>query len=278
MVDAHALSITFYGVRGTMPMASSRHLGFGGNTSCVGVSCNGRQIVFDAGTGLFPLGEAAVSKDIDIFLSHTHIDHIIGIPFFSQAFDPACTIRLWAGHLLPEYRLSDVLSRLVSPPIFPLTFADFKADISFHDFMAGEAVPAIHLKQDGIRISTLPLYHPDKATAYRLDYQGKSVCYVTDVEHCNDEFDVKLVEFIRNADVFIYDSTFDDAQFARFVGWGHSTWQHAIRLGEKANTKQVVLFHHDPGADDVALQSRQTRAESLRPGTLVAREGLTIHL
>ncbi|MFO1242415.1 MAG: MBL fold metallo-hydrolase [Rickettsiales bacterium] len=271
-------SVTFYGVRGTMPMASRSHLGVGGNTSCVGVMCGKRQLVFDAGSGLFPLGEQTAAKDIDIFLSHTHIDHILGVPFFSPAFNENSTIRFWAGHLLPDYRLVDVLSRIVSPPIFPLTFADFKADLSFHDFMAGEPVPAVHLKQDGIRVSTLPLFHPDRATAYRVDFEGKSVCYVTDVEHCNDEFDQNLVNFIRNSDLFIYDSTFDDAAFAKYAGWGHSTWQHAIRLGEKAKVKQVALFHHDPGADDALLNQRENVAKTMRSGTFIAREGMTVGL
>lgn len=271
-------TVTFYGVRGTMPMASRKHLGVGGNTSCVGVQCGDQQLVFDAGSGLFPLGESVKAKEIDIFLSHTHIDHILGVPFFSPAFDGESTIRFWAGHLLPDYRLVDVLSRIVSPPIFPLTFADFKADLSFHDFMAGEQVPAVHLRQHGIRVSTLPLFHPDRATAYRVDFNGKSVCYVTDVEHCNDGFDEALTNFIRNSDLFIYDSTFDDANFAKYTGWGHSTWQHAIRLGEKAKVKQVALFHHDPGADDDALDQREGLARTMRTGTFIAREGLTITL
>lgn len=271
-------NVTFYGVRGTMPMPNQKFLGVGGNTSCVGVQCGERQLVFDAGSGLFPLGEAISSKDIDVFLSHTHIDHILGVPFFSPAFDTEAQIRFWAGHLLPDYRLVDVLSRIVSPPIFPLTFADFKADLSFHDFMAGEQVPAVHLKQHGIRVSTLPLFHPDRATAYRVDYEGKSVCYVTDVEHCNDEFDQALVNFILNADMLIYDSTFDDATFPKYIGWGHSTWQHAIRLGEKAKVKRVALFHHDPGADDTTLNEREKLAHSMREGTFIAREGLTISL
>jgi phosphoribosyl 1,2-cyclic phosphodiesterase len=271
-------TITFWGVRGTVPTPGKRTLRYGGNTSCVQFSCGARELIFDAGTGIYPLGEQLTGKEADLFLSHTHIDHIVGFPFFSGAYDPECTLRVWAGHLAPEERIRDVLARLMHPPIFPLTLDFLSSRLSFHDFTAGNDLDAPHLAASGIRIRTHLLNHPDRATAYRVEYAGKSACYVTDVEHVPGQVDAELVAFLRGADVVIYDSTFDDAHFARFKGWGHSTWQQALRLGDAAQAGKVVLFHHDPGMDDDALDARQATLTKLRPGSLVAAEGMRIQL
>ncbi len=270
------MSVTFWGVRGTVPTPGTTTLRYGGNTSCVELRCGDKTIIFDAGTGLYPCGEQMKTHNIDILLSHTHIDHIIGLPFFSAAYNPKVDLRIWAGHLLPEYSLKEVLSRVMSPPIFPLTLDDLKAKVEYNDFQGGETLQHPSLTDAGVTIRTFVLHHPDRATAYRVEYQGHAVCYVTDVEHCDETLDEKLVEFIEGADFFIYDSTFDDAQFDRFKGWGHSTWQHAVRLGNKANVGNVVLFHHDPGANDDVLDQRMKALGQLCTNGIIAREGLTL--
>lgn len=271
-------SIAFWGVRGTMPTPSREMLRYGGHTSCVQMRCGGRELIFDAGSGLYPLGEALTAREVDIFLSHTHIDHVMGFPFFSGAYAPDFTIRMWAGHLLPERTLRETMAMLMQPPLFPLTLEDLRAALSFHDFIAGEPLRHAALDAAGIAIRTLPLRHPDRATAYRVEYAGRAACYVTDVEHTDQELDSTLREFVRGADVMIYDSTFDDADFVRFRGWGHSTWQQAVRLGQAADVAQVVLFHHDPGMSDALLDARQALLDGMKPGSYVAREGLILNL
>lgn len=213
-----AFDITFWGVRGTMPTPGAGTLRYGGHTSCVEMQCGNRTLIFDAGSGLFALGETLEqAKELDIFLSHTHIDHIMGFPFFGPAYRDHLHLRMWAGHLKPEGKtLRDTLSRLMSPPLFPLTLDFLKARIDYHDFNAGEPIEA--LAEHGIDIQTLALNHPDRATGYRVEFQGKSACYITDIEHVREGLNRDLIAFIKNADVLIYDSTFDDRQFERFVG------------------------------------------------------------
>lgn len=274
--------VSFWGVRGTIPTPDARHLRYGGHTSCVSMRCGDHTLVFDMGTGLYPLGETLDEvQHLDIFLSHTHLDHIMGFPFFSPAYRDDKTIRVYAGHLLPEgQKLRETLSLVMSPPIFPLTLDFLKAKVTYHDFMAGDTPPCPHLAKAGIRITTLALNHPDRATAYRVDFAGHSACYVTDVEHLADGLDQALIAFIKDADLFIYDSTFDDRDFHRFKGWGHSTWQQAVRLADAANVKQLALFHHDPGSTDDVLDARAKELDVLRPngGGIISQEGMVIDL
>jgi len=262
-----------------MPTPGASTIRYGGQTSCVEVHCGNRVLIFDAGTGIYPLGETGTLTEMDIFLSHTHIDHICGFPFFSPALKRGHTVRIWAGHLQPEGRnLRDTMARLMSPPLFPLALDDLKAEVSFHDFTAGQAPDCPHLIAEGIAIHTLPLNHPDSATAYRIDYKGKSMCYVTDVEHVRGGLDGRLIDFIRGANLFIYDSTYDDRQFDRHVGWGHSTWQEGVRLADAAGVETLALYHHDHNCTDDELDRRQAELHNLRPNDHVAFEGLLIKL
>lgn len=273
-----ALTITFWGVRGTVPITHPDMSIFGGNTSCVEVRCGGRQIIFDAGTGLYQLGLYSDVAHSDILLSHTHFDHIMGLPFYRSLHKPGSNVALWAGHLMPKHNIEQVMSHIMSSPIFPLTLEDVNSRVEFNDFYAGEDLLNTGFTNAGIRIRTLPLNHPDKATAYRLEYQGKSVCYVTDVEHTPGMLDLALVEFIRDADVFIYDATYDDENFAKYRGWGHSTWQEGVRLAQSANVKHYCAFHHDPDATDATLHKRQEALDVITCNAFIAKEGLKITL
>jgi phosphoribosyl 1,2-cyclic phosphodiesterase len=272
--------ITFWGVRGTIAVPGASTLKYGGNTSCVEVKCAGRHVVFDAGTGIAELGKKTDTFHTDVLLSHTHLDHIQGLPFFRPLHTPDANVALWAGHLQPEYTVEDIMGHIMMSPVFPLTLNDVQSRVEFNDFMAGEDVINGGLNDAGITIQTLALNHPDRATAYRLYCNGKSVCYVTDVEHKVGELDKDLVEFIKGADVFIYDSTYDDDDFAKYKGWGHSTWQQGARLADAAGVKTFVAFHHDPAASDDLLDERAKKLAKMRPNGagVVAREGLVIEL
>ena len=270
--------VKFWGVRGTMPTPGVTTIRYGGNTSCVEMRCGERTLIFDAGTGIYPMGESRKISDVDLLLSHTHIDHILGFPFFSPAYNPEATIRIWAGHLMPEMSIRDAMGQLMSPPLFPLTLNFLKATVDYRDFKAGEDVPSKRFAEEGIRIRTLPLNHPDRATGYRVEFMGKSVCYITDIEHQTQDPNPELVEFVKGTQLLIYDSTFDDRDFERFVGWGHSTWQHAAKVADAAQVDRLVLFHHDPGISDDGLDKREQELRMMRPNDLVAHEGLTIKL
>jgi len=157
-------------------------------------------------------------------------------------------------------------------PLFPVPMALLNPQVSFNDFRNGETLTP----HPGITLRTGPLNHPNGATGYRLEYAGKVVAYITDTEHKTDGLDRNILALVDRADIMIYDSTYTDAEYPSHVDWGHSTWQEGIRLADAAQVKTLVVFHHDPSHDDAFMDRVATDAAALRPGTIVAREGMVL--
>jgi phosphoribosyl 1,2-cyclic phosphodiesterase len=267
--------VRFWGVRGSIACPGAAWAAYGGNTSCLEIRCGRQLLIFDGGTGLRQLGEhlkREASIDADLLFTHSHLDHIAGIPFFSALFEPGNRFRMWAGHLVPERTLRDVICSMMAAPLFPVPIDIFTAETSYHDFTAGETLSP----RPGVSIRTTALNHPNRATGYRIEFGGRSICYVTDTEHVPGKPDRNVIDLVRDTDIFIYDSTYTDEEFPRFVTWGHSTWQEGIRLANAAGAKTLVIFHHDPSHDDSIMDEIAAAAEQSRPGTLVAREGMVL--
>lgn len=267
--------VRFWGVRGSIACPGPETAVYGGNTPCVEIRCGDRLIVFDAGTGLRDLGKSIAADgitDVDMFLSHMHMDHIAGFPFFCYAFKPGNRLRVWSGHLEDGLTTEGVLRRFMSAPLFPVPVDNFGAEVSYHDFRAGDTMTP----SDGVTLRTAPLNHPQNATGYRVEYGDKSICYITDTEQREDGPDANILSLIDGADIVIYDSMFTDDEYPDFKGWGHSTWEEGARLCEAANVDTFVIFHHMPERSDADLDKIAKDAEVQRAGTVVAREGMTL--
>jgi phosphoribosyl 1,2-cyclic phosphodiesterase len=270
------LAATFWGVRGSIACPGAATLRYGGDTACVEIRAGGRLLIFDAGTGIRRLGAALAAGDgpveADLFFSHTHLDHVCGLPFFAPLYRPGNRLRLWAGHLLPERGLEATIAALMAAPFFPVKPGAFAAAPAFRDFRAGETLDL----GGGLALRTAPLAHPDGATGYRVDFGGRAICYVTDTEHVPGRRDAAIVALARDADLLIYDCTYTDARFPAHAGWGHSTWEEGARLCDAAGVARLAIFHHDPDHDDATMDAIAAAAAAARPGTVVAREGMTL--
>jgi phosphoribosyl 1,2-cyclic phosphodiesterase len=271
-------TIRFWGVRGSLPCPGPATRRYGGNTPCVEVRCGERLMILDGGTGLRELGDALTQDggniDADVLLTHCHYDHVIGIPFFAPFFQPQHRFRMWAGNLLPDFRLKGVMESMMSEPLFPIGIDMFKADIQYRDFRAGETV----IQDRDLTIRTIMLDHPGGATGYRIDYRGRSVAYLTDNEGRREDHDKPLVAFAKDADLVIYDTTYTEAEIDEKKGWGHSTWQDGMRLADAAGARTFCLFHHAPEHDDAMMDILLAQASTARPGTIAAIEGQIIRL
>ncbi|MFP4002751.1 MAG: MBL fold metallo-hydrolase [Alphaproteobacteria bacterium] len=267
--------VRFWGVRGSIACGGPEVQRYGGNTSCMEVCCGNHLLVFDGGTGLRYLGEKLARSGprlIDLFLSHTHHDHVVGLPFFKPFFEKGFHVRMWSGHLDMAMTTHDALKALMTPPLFPIDPASFQANIEYRDFRAGDTLePA-----PGITVNTAPLHHVNGATGFRVNYDGRSVCYVTDTEHDPAQMDRNILELVRGADIMVYDSTYTDDEFRQCRGWGHSTWEEGMRIAKRAGVRQFVAFHHDPSHDDTFMDRMASRIREQCRHSIVAREGLVL--
>jgi ribonuclease BN (tRNA processing enzyme) len=294
--------VRFWGVRGSYPTADPSTLGIGGNTSCVEVNVNGHRLIFDAGTGIIPLGKelcngASSPPAAYVFLSHTHIDHVLGLCFFEPLLtDKARTFILGPG--ATPGALTRSLRHLTNSHLFPVSLDELKGKKEIFSLSGGEVIrfgssgtrPKIEGPQaaDGIEPDDLTVTtfkstaHPlNGVMLYRVHYQNKSFVFATDIEQQEGGYP-EIIEFARGADLLIHDAQYlQEEYFSRTKprkGWGHSTIDMAVDVAQKAAVKRLALFHHEPTHDDKTMNSIQKRAQGLFRSTVVAHEGMVINL
>lgn len=275
------MEVTFWGVRGSIPCCGPQHKRVGGNTSCVSAYGEGALVIFDAGTGLRELGLALENaplptKEIHLFLSHAHYDHVIGFPFFSAIWNPDVTLHLYATILKPERGVAHFFEHILfHHPFFPVSLSQLRAQLVFHDIANGQEV----LVGGGGRVVPFALNHPGGASGYRFEAGGKSVCYVSDTEHDPEGgLDPVILAHIQDTDLMIYDGCFTQAEYANHQGWGHSTWEEGVRLAQAAGAKRMAIYHHDPSHTDDVMERIEAEAKRAFSGAFVACQGLSLTL
>jgi phosphoribosyl 1,2-cyclic phosphodiesterase len=272
--------VRFWGVRGSIPSPGQSTVRYGGNTSCIEMQVGGERLIFDGGTGLRLLGQTLLSQmplEAHLFFTHSHWDHIQGFPFFVPAFVRNNRFHIY-GTVAPngstiEQRLNDQMLH----PNFPVPLQIMGADLSFYDLAVSEAVQI-----GNVRVENALLNHPGEAVGYRVSWQHYAVAYITDTEHFPDRLDANVLKLAHQADVLIYDATYTDEEYyaecSSKVGWGHSTWQEAVKVARAAQVKKLVIFHHDPLHDDDFMDQIQIDTARQFPNSVVAWEGLEIDL
>lgn len=276
---AAEFSVRFWGVRGSIACGGADYARYGGNTSCLEVRCGGRILILDGGTGLRPLGDALMAEgtpDATIYLTHTHFDHICGLPFFAPFYAAGRRFNIWSGHLEWPLTTADAVSSLMAAPVFPVEPGIFRAEVNFCDFHAGEVLQP----SAGVTLKTAPLNHPNGATGYRIEYDGRSICYITDIEHTVGVIDEALVAFVRGTDILIYDSSYTDAEYPSKIGYGHSTWRAGLEVAQAAKAGLFVPFHHDPAHTDDMMDvidaDARAAAQAIGIPSVAAREGMIL--
>lgn len=270
-----SFKVRFWGVRGSIACPSAKHIRYGGNTSCIEMIIGTRRLVFDAGTGIRGLGQDFMAhevQEIHLLLTHTHWDHINGFPFFVPAYVPGRKLHIMAGHLNRDGGVQSVLASQMENPMFPVPLAAMQAEMRFEDFKAGDDLRL----WDDVKIRTAPLNHPNGATGYRVEFEGRSACYVTDTEHVPGKMDENILGLIEGADLVIYDSTYTEDEMPSHRGWGHSTWNEGVKLCRAAGAKRMAIFHHDPDHDDDFMDALGREAKTEWDGAFVAVEGTTV--
>jgi len=294
--------IKFWGTRGSIPSPGPDTSQFGGNTACVEVR-NDKQplIILDAGTGIRKLGLEVLQdptvSEIHLLFSHTHWDHIQGLPFFAPLFSPKYTIKLY-GPVHYSKNLEQILSQQMEYTYFPVRVQELAANLSFHDI--AETDFAIG---DSIKVSTKYVNHPVVCLSYKIICAGKSFAYVTDHEPYRNLFadgsesdreegrlvaqeqTDALIDFLEGVDVMCVDGQYTPEEYKTRIGWGHSSVDDAYQLGKEAGVGEVIIFHHDPDRSDADLQkvlsNLQDRSWNPLSGAVpvrLAKEQLAVNL
>lgn len=299
--------VTFYGVRGSYPTPGPQTATFGGNTPCVHVRAGEHNLIFDAGTGIIALGKnlaleykpEANPLNLTLFFTHTHHDHTQGFPFFTPARHQLTTLYIFGPKTLNE-DLAGVLSLSMLPPMFPITVDELPCERVVRNLNEGEVImfngtpgeprvvwsqrdaEMIAANQGSLCVQVLKsAAHPQGVFIYRVNFQGRSFVFATDVESYVGNYQ-RLIKFAQGADLMVHDAQYTDELYLHAPvprqGWGHSTWEMAVETANAANVKQLVLYHHEPEHDDKTLCEIEKRAQAARPNTFLAREGTTIAL
>ena len=248
------MKITLCGTRGSVGRAGGKTVRYGGDTSSVAVqSREGDLLILDAGSGIanaHDLIDADVRR-IDILLTHLHMDHIQGLGFFRPLYNPEIETHIW-GPVSTTAGLAHRLGRYLSPPLFPVRLRDLSS-LHLHDVHPGSfSVPGFTVRADLV-------IHPGPTLGYRVEENGHSIAYLPDHEPALGSPDLDETAWMsgysisEDVDLLIHDAQYSDAEYRAKIGWGHSSYRHALVLGQAARVRSLLTFHHDPEHSDQEL-------------------------
>ncbi|HHE55075.1 MAG TPA: MBL fold metallo-hydrolase [Caldithrix abyssi] len=294
----HKFLFKIYGVRGSYPVSPTGGTQFGGNTTCVMARTSNQIVIFDAGSGIIPLGKELVPEilehqkkengpfHITLMFTHTHIDHLLGLPYFAPIYMPQVHLH-FIGPATVGVDFETILRTQVLPQYFPVSMDEFRSQKSFYNISENTFVhfnnssePIIgDVRQQkpnnsGFRIETMKYYfHPKDGTyLYNIQWNNHKIIFATDIEGYKSG-DQRLINFARNADILIHDAQYTEEQYRMFCGYGHSSFVMACDTAQEANVKKLLLFHHDPNNSDQDLLALEQNAQKLFPAAELAKEG-----
>ena len=265
-VVSSRVTVSYWGVHGTLPAPGAGYTRYGGNTPCVSVEIGGEPLyIFDCGSGIKRLSDRIMATGAQrfsarIFISHTHWDHINTVPFFAPLYVRGNQIEIF-GPYQGDLTIERAVSAQMESVYFPVTVREFGARIVFRDLREET------LEFGPVRMDTMLLSHPGYCLGYKLQVRGRTICYITDNElylpgdpRHNPRYLQQLTNFVKQADLLITDATYRDAEYPAKVDWGHSCVGQVAELAARAQVKRLHLFHHDPDQNDAAIDAKLAEA------------------
>jgi phosphoribosyl 1,2-cyclic phosphodiesterase len=300
------LSVRFWGVRGSIPCPGSSTIVYGGNTSCLEIRAGERLVIVDFGTGIKPLGDWLMAHeakkgpiDTDIFISHTHWDHIMGFPMFAPLFVPTTKLRIRGPVSFEDDTLESIIGAQLSYRYWPVRQSELAAKIAYDQIR--ETVMDLG---GGLKVAAKYLNHPISCLGYRFEYQDKSIVTAYDHEPFRNLFPTdsgdpeynedaaregeqaakeeneKILRFFSGADILIHDAQYTLEEYEKHLGWRHSSYDDSIKAAAQGGVRKLVFFHHDPNRTDDQLMEleRGCAEQAAKSGieAMMAREGFTI--
>ncbi|MBR6380962.1 MAG: MBL fold metallo-hydrolase [Lachnospiraceae bacterium] len=262
------MQFTVLGARGSIPISRPEFRNYGCATSCYHVEACGEHLFLDAGNGLVhaPL---CTNKHAHILLTHPHLDHLVGLPFFPGMMDPQMLIEIY-GSTRDGQTVRDYVDRLYSPPYWPCRVDAYPSEVRFHELEE-------ELWIGDIRVIKAASCHPGGSDLLRVEAEGKSIVYATDFEP-SDGAGERLTEFSKDADLLLYDGQYTEVEFEARKGFGHSTPMLALKTMQGSGAKRVMVVHHDPRHEDEFLARWEGELQQLDPRICFAREGMKLNL
>jgi len=276
MSEVENMTIRFYGVRGSIPTPATENMRYGGNTSCVEVRHHDRLLILDAGSGIRVLGDelsqCARGNPIEatLILSHSHWDHIQGLPFFAPGYSPNNRIAIF-GECGRGEQLQRALEAQMGPAHFPVRLQQMRALQPVRE-LSREAT-----KFGGLVVRTIRLNHPGGCTGFRIESAAGHIAYLPDHEPYRSNggqggrtaelAQSELIEFVRGADLLVLDTQYTAEEYERRVGWGHGCLPDSVQLAIDAGVRRLILFHHDPTHDDQQLDHIVETARAMAVGS-----------
>ena len=273
------MKVKFWGVRGSIPVPGPDTVRIGGNTPCVEIETIDREVlIIDAGTGIRLLGLDLVQRPIErlvavLLFSHTHWDHIQGLPFFVPARLRHNRLVILGAHRMDRH-LEHILAGQMIDAYLPFTLEDLHADLLIKEVHDGEKV----VVGDHTWVLPCKLEHPGGVFGYRITSQDRSVVYASDVVQPDGQPDPRLVNLAHGADLLIHDAQFTPEEKQERAGWGHSSWLEATQVAREAGVRRLALFHHDPTHPDDQLEEIERQAQTLFQDCFLAREGMEVEI
>ena len=269
--------VTVLGCRGSVPVSDDQMRVFGGSTSAYMIEADGGVLFLDAGSGILKAAPAMIPSDsVQLLLTHTHIDHILGMPFFLMGACRGKQLHIY-GKTQNGLTVREQLSRFFSPPLWPVGLEDYKeTGLYFHELQTADD-SSCPLLQGPFRVWCMESAHPGGALVYRVEAKGRRIVLATDYEHGSGA-DRALEEFARGCDLLLYDSQYVSEEMKDKKGFGHSTEDAGLKIFLSAGGKRIRFIHHDPCMTDAQLLRREKRIQTICPEAAFAREGETVEL